>query len=287
MAADRIIDDYAGAGSPQAQPGQRRARSLTALLAKPFTNRRSRRRLLSLLCGFLLWELSVVVFDVSSLVVSPPSAIAVRFVELVRLGELQEHLRVSAVQFALGYFGCAALAIPMGLAIGRIEWLRDTFDPWITALYATPSISLAPLFIIWLGFGTTSKAFIIGLLAFFPIIINTIVGVESVTSQYDEVASAFKADRVEQFVKVIFPGALAYIFAGMRLAIGRGLVGLVVADLFGARAGLGYMILRAAQLVRTVDVLVATIVLAVLGVLLTAALGALQRSVCHWQKVDA
>ena len=255
-------------------------------LARPFTHQRSRRALASLVVGFLLWEASVHVFDISALIFSPPSAIARRFVTLVDDGTLQKNLSVSMTQFSLGYFGCAFVAIPLGLAIGKSAWLRDVLDPWISALYATPSISLAPLFIIWLGFGTTSKAFIVGLLSFFPILINTTAGVDSVAQKYEEVGGAFRADWIERFVKVVFPGALPFIFAGLRLAVGRGLVGLVVGDLFGSTAGLGHMILRSAQLFDTPGVFVATIVLAMLGVILSAVLGAIQRVVVQWQRVE-
>lgn len=245
---------------------------------------RPRRAILSLIIGLLLWELSVVVFDVSPLIVSPPSEIVVRFGELLSDGSLQANAAVSMTQFAWGYIGCAVLAIPLGLAMGKIDRLRDVLDPWITALYATPTISLAPLFIIWLGFGTPAKACVVALMAFFPMVINTVAGVDGVTKQYEEVADAFGANRLEHFVKVVFPGALPAIFTGMRLGVGRGLVGIVVADLFGATAGLGYMLIRASQLFQTVDVFVVTIVLAMLGVLLTLALSGLQRVVCGWRK---
>lgn len=275
-------DDVGLAGKPAGRP-----RTTLRLLTRPATNKRSRRALLSLGVGFGLWELSVLVFDVSPLIVAPPSVLAQRFAELIGNGTLIRHTRISMVQFSIGYFGCALFAIPLGLAMGRFERLRDMLDPWISALYATPSISLAPLFIIWLGFGTTAKAFIVALLAFFPIVINTTAGVDSVSQRFEEVASAFRADRFEHFAKVMFPGALPYIFAGLRLAIGRGLVGLVVADLFGSTAGLGHMILRAAQLFNTADVFVATIVLAMIGVTLTSILKALQNTICSWQSVGS
>lgn len=245
--------------------------------------RRTRRAVLSILTGLLLWEFSIPIFDINGLVLSPPTKIFGRFIELLADGSIQKHIYTSFSQFALGYIFCALTAIPLGLAMGKIERLRDFLDPWISALYATPTISLAPLILIWLGLGLQAKAVIVALMAFFPMVINTVAGVDSVTKQYEEIALAFRASRLEQFVKLVFPGALPFIFAGLRLAIGRGIVGVVVADLFGATQGLGYLLIQASQLFNTVDVFVVTVILAGMGVLLTLLLGVFQRLLCGWQ----
>lgn len=242
---------------------------------------------LSVVAGLVLWEAVVFVFDMNPLLVSPPTTIYRRFVELTATGELIGHVLASARAFALGYVGCALLAIPLGLAMGSVDRLRQVLDPWIAALYATPSIALAPVFIIWLGFGIASKAGIVALVAFFPIVINSTAGVDALEKQYHDVADAFGANGWERFYKILLPGSLPFIFAGLRLGIGRGLVGLVVADFFGARAGLGYLILRASQTFNTADLFVGTIILAVSGVLLTALLRGLESTVSPWRRAIA
>lgn len=246
----------------------------------------SRRGILSLVIGLLLWEGSVHLFNVNPLLVSPPSVVGQRFWELLAAGELIHDIRVSAVQFSIGYFVCAALAIPLGLLMGLQRLVRDVLNPWVIALYATPSIALAPLFIIWLGFGISAKAFIVALVAFFPIVINTMAGVDSLPSEYRDVAEAFKANRFEQFAKVLFPGSMPFIFAGLRLAVGRGLVGLVVGDLFGSQAGLGHLILQASQTFNTADVFVGAIVLALSGVMLTAVVTWLELRLSPWRRLS-
>lgn len=247
----------------------------------------TRRGLVSIAVGLALWEGAVWLFDINPLLLSPPSLIARRFWQLMTSGELFSHVSVSAVQFALGYVGCALFAIPLGLALGLSERLRHALDPWVSALYATPSISLAPLFIIWLGFGISSKAFIVALVAFFPILINSTAGVDNIPNEYKEVAGAFGANAWERFSKLFFPASLPFIFAGLRLAVGRGLVGLVVGDLFGARAGLGYLILKASQTFNTADLFVGTIVLALSGVALTALLRRLELAMSPWRRSSA
>lgn len=238
----------------------------------------------SVVGGLLLWETLVRGLDASTLLIAPPSAILERLVEMARDGELWEHSSVSAKQFFLGYVGCALIAVPLGLLMGSVKALRRVLEPWISALYATPSIALAPLFIIWLGFGISSKAAIVALVAFFPIVINTIAGVDSLERHYFDVGYAFSANRRELFVKVLLPGCVPWVFTGLRLASARGLVGLVAADLFGARAGLGYLILISAQRFDTTTLFAATTVLAVSGVLINTGLVRLEHYVSPWRR---
>jgi NitT/TauT family transport system permease protein len=233
--------------------------------------------------GLLLWEAATVIFGVNPLVVAPPSEIANAFGVLYQSGDLIVHFTTSLRQFAAGFVIAGLLGVVVGLLMGQFRYFRYTAEPWVLALYATPSIGLAPLLIIWLGFGFAAKAFIVALVAFFPVVINTLAGVEGLAREWRDVAVAYKADASERFLKMALPGALPYIFAGLRLAIGRGLVGIVVADFFGAQQGLGFLILQGAQRFRTADVFVGTIVLAVLGVVLTLLIMYVERLICPWR----
>lgn len=239
--------------------------------------------LLSIVGGFALWEAMVAVFDMNRLIVSPPSQIWDAFLELEEGGVLWGHVRTSLNQFAVGYVGAAALGVLVGLLVGQFRIVRNVLEPWILALYATPNIALAPLFIVWLGFGFSAKASIIAFVAFFPVAINTIAGVDGLQQEWHDVASAFRANAWERFSKVNIPGALPYIFTGLRLGIGRAVVGIVVADFFGASEGLGFLILRSAQIFRTADIFVATIALAAMGVLFTGVLRMVERVASPWR----
>ncbi|NMH97325.1 ABC transporter permease [Pseudonocardia acidicola] len=242
-----------------------------------------RRGLVSVVVVFALWEAAVRVFRPSTVIIVAPSAIAQSFWQLTLSGELLRHFWVSMYQFMLGYLVAVAIAIPLGLFMGASRRAHDYGDPWLTALYATPSVALAPLFVVWLGFGDAAHVSIIALVAFFPVIINTIDGVHAVERDLREVGIAFRANRREVFGRIDLPGSLPYIFTGLRLALARALVGIVVADLFGAQAGLGYLILTSSQLFQTGAVFVGVFVLAALGVVLTWALRALQRKLTPWQ----
>ena len=242
-----------------------------------------RRGVVSVVAVFALWEIAVRVFEPSTVIIVGPSTIVASFWELSVSGELWEHFTVSMTQFVLGYLLAVAMAIPLGLFMGASRRAHDYGDPWLTALYATPSVALAPLFVIWLGFGNVAHVAIIALVAFFPVIINTIDGVHAVERDLREVGIAFRASRREVFSRIDLPGSLPYIFTGLRLALARALVGIVVADLFGAQAGLGYLILTSSQLFQTGKVFVGVIVLAALGVGFTVGLRALQKKLTPWQ----
>lgn len=239
----------------------------------------------SVIVGLGIWEGVYRLFHVSPLVLAPPSAVAAEFVALAQAGTLANDIAVSAKQFFLGYTVASLFAVGMGLLLGINARFRYVANPWVQALYATPTVSLAPLFIIWLGFGLLSKAMIVGLLVFFPVLINTSEGVRSLDAHLVDVASAFGTNRTEFFWKVVLPATQPHIFTGLRLAVARGIIGLVVGDLFGSNQGLGYLILNASQLFNTPMLFVGTVILAVAGVMLTGLLSVAERLVSPWTRV--
>jgi NitT/TauT family transport system permease protein len=139
-------------------------------------------------------------------------------------------------------------------------------EPWMNGLYATPTIALAPLFLLWFGIDIWSKVAVVFLSALFPIVINTATGIESTDRNVLEAARSFNASRNQVFTKVLIPSAIPFIVAGMRLAVGRGIVGVVVGELFAARAGLGFLIITASQVFDTAGLFVGVVVLAVAGI---------------------
>jgi NitT/TauT family transport system permease protein len=155
-------------------------------------------------------------------------------------------------------------------------------NPWISGLYATPIIALAPLFILWFGIGIWSKVAVVASLVLFPVIINTDAGVRNADRQLIEAVRSFGASKLQLFTKVSLPAALPFILAGLRLGVGRGLIGVVVGELFGARAGLGFMITQAAEVFNMPQLFAGVVVLAAAGIVLTAAFQALERHLVPW-----
>jgi ABC-type nitrate/sulfonate/bicarbonate transport system permease component len=233
-----------------------------------------------------LWELSARLFVANNLFFAPLSAVAVRAGELWASGELQTHIWVSFIEFAGGYALSVVVGILLGIVLAESTLVRGLVDPWISMLYATPIIALGPLFILWLGIGVGSKIAIVFLTAVFPILINTVTGLTNTDRNLIEVARSFGATSRQIYTKVRLPAAIPFIIAGLRLSVARALVGVVVAELFGARAGLGFLILNAAQAFDTAGLFVGVIVLAVAGVVSVELLKWLELKLAPWRAQD-
>lgn len=211
-----------------------------------------------------------------------PSAILRAGVALVQAGELQFYLQASLVVLTLGLALAVLVGIPTGVAMARWPVLEHAADPYINALYATPTVALIPIVVLWLGFQTKAKVILVFLFCVFPILINTYQGVRSVDRNLLEVARAFCSTEWRTWRDVMLPSSLPFVLAGIRLAIGRGLVGMVVAEFYTSVTGLGYMIVQYANTFRTDRLFVPIVVLMMLGVSLTALLRRLERRIAPW-----
>ncbi len=163
--------------------------------------------------------------------------------------------------------------------------VNDVLTPWVSALYAAPIIALAPVIIIWFGVGIMSKVAVVFIMVVFPLIINTQAGLESTDRRLLLVARSFCGSSLRVFTTVSLPSAAPFIVAGMRLAVGRGLVGVVIGELFGARAGLGNLITTASSVFDMPTLFVAVVTLAAAGVVLTASLRSLELRLAAWREV--
>lgn len=239
---------------------------------------------ISIVVGLCLWQGAVWAFNLDPLVISPPSEIIQLLGSMAGDGTLWPHVATSLKSFTVGLVSMIIIGVPLGLIMGMNKATRDFLQPWITGLYAVPNLALAPLFIIWLGFGLSAKAAIVALVAFFPIVINAKAGVMRLDAHHTEVGRSFGSNGWEDFWKIVLPACIPSIATGIELAIGRGLVGVVVGDLFGARSGLGYLLLRGAQTFDTPTVFVATVTLAALGLIFTAIVKTIERLASPWAR---
>ncbi len=238
---------------------------------------------LSFAIAIALWELCARVFVANNLFLTPLSTIAARAGELWATGELQSHIYTSFIEFAGGFALSVVVGIVLGIILAEFPLICGLVDPWISMLYATPIIALGPLFILWLGIGVVSKIAIVFLVAVFPILINTVSGLTTTDRTLIEVAQSFGANARQIYTKVRLPAAIPFIIAGLRLSVARALVGVVVAELFGARAGLGFLILNSAQSFDTAGVFVGVIILAIAGVLSVEALKWIEFKLAPWR----
>jgi NitT/TauT family transport system permease protein len=239
---------------------------------------------LSVAGGLLIWEVVSRFLIANALFLAAPTQIVQAIYRLSLSGELERHIRISAAEFALGYVVASALGIAVGFGMASSVRFKQAAQPWISGLYATPTIALAPLFILWLGIGIWSKVLVVIFLVLFPVAINTEAGLRTTSDRLIEMLRSFGATPRQIFFKVSLPSAVPFILAGLKLGIGRGLIGVVVAELFGARAGLGQLISQAADAFNMPELFAGVVVLAVAGIVMTAGFGLLEKRLVPWTK---
>jgi ABC-type nitrate/sulfonate/bicarbonate transport system permease component len=222
---------------------------------------------MSIIAGLILWHIvaAVIVRD-TSIIVSPLAVLRTGYEMLFVTGELYPHLFASSRIFVYGF----ALAIAVGTILGFLMALspivRDYVNPWMATLYTTPRIAFAPVLLLWFGIGGGSKVAIVFLGCVFPILINSYYGMRVVNREFVELARSFRLSRRALFFKILLPAAVPFILAGIRLAIGRGLTGVAIAEWFGATEGLGYLIFFAGQTLNIPVLFVGVAAFAVIGI---------------------
>ena len=237
----------------------------------------------SVIGGILLWEIVARWVIQDKLFLVAPTVMIVRAMELIKTGELQEHTITSGLEFVIGFGLASIVGILGGLLIGVNRTARSISAPWISAMNSTPTVALSPLLILWFGLGLSSKVVVVFIVSVFSVLVNTQAGVEDADPRLIETARAFGAKRWQIFLKILLPASVPYIVAGLRLGVGRALVGVVVAELFGATSGLGYMITTASQIFDMAALFTAISILAVAGVLSTELIRIIERRIAPWR----
>lgn len=259
----------------------------TASVRKVASGRRRRQfmlnvaiRTVSLISVLVIWQIYGAKVDPS--LFTTPIAIFHAGVEMIGSGELWEYLAPSLVVLVIGLSLAAIVGIVVGLLLARFWVLDVAFGVYITFLYSIPSVALVPLIVLWAGFETSAKVLILFLFAFFPMAINTYQGVKNVDSKLLEVGRSFRCSERQLWTNIVLPGALPFIVTGLRLAVGRGLIGMVLADLYTAISGIGYLIVRTASTYQVDKMFVPIVALGLLGVMLTAGVRFVEIHVAPW-----
>jgi ABC-type nitrate/sulfonate/bicarbonate transport system permease component len=222
--------------------------------------------------------------EVDPIFASYPSAIAKAAVHLSSSGDLLEAFLQSMKALVVGYFAAVVFGIALGLILGRYRTAESGLGIYVYAADSTPLIALIPLFVLWLGLGFSVKVLIIFVLAVSPIVMNTWSGVKSVPRTLIELGDAFVASDSDVMRKIILPATLPYIMTGMRLAVGRSIIGMVVAEFFTSISGLGGLILKSGEGLETADMFVPVILLMILGLSLSNLVSWLEHKVAPWQR---
>ncbi|WP_434179355.1 ABC transporter permease [Bacillus thuringiensis] len=213
----------------------------------------------------IIWQLAGVFGLVSKTVLPTPLDIFLAFQELIKTGELFGHLSISVFRAAAGFFIGGGLGIILGTIVGFSTRSEQYLDPSVQMLRTVPHLAVAPLFVLWFGFGETSKVLLIADGAFFPLYVNAFLGIRGVNSKLFDVARVLEFSKRKLITKLILPSALPNLLLGARLSLGVAWVSLVVAELMGSTEGIGYMIMDARQFSNTDIVFVGIIIFAFVG----------------------
>jgi NitT/TauT family transport system permease protein len=241
---------------------------------------RTQRILLSFLLLFLLWEGAVRLFRVPTYLLPPPSVILLDF--LGRWHRVMQNTLITTQEIVAGYLTAVLVSIPLALLIAYSRFLEETVYPLIVFFQIVPKIAIAPLFIIWFGFGFTPKLLLVFLLSFFPIVVSSIAGFKSVDAEILDLARSTGASPWMMFRKIRMPYALPSIFTGLKVAAALSATAAVVAEFVASDKGLGYLLLEFNGNLNTSMVFATIVVLSIVGLLVYYVVELIERILIPW-----
>jgi NitT/TauT family transport system permease protein len=239
--------------------------------------------ILGVISVLAVWELAVAAGWIRTSMMSSPTIVWDRIITELGGERLLPSLLVTFRAYLIGLGLATLIGIPIGFLGGWSKRASFLLEPWLAALNATPTVAIVPLIIIWLGIGQTSKVFIVFLFAIFPYAFNTMVGVRQAEAEFVDVAKSFGASRSKLITSIVLPGLVPYLMTAARLAVGRALIGVVVAELVASNTGLGFLISIAAGTFDTPLLIVAVLFVGGFGVIMTELMKSIERRFDRWR----
>ena len=233
---------------------------------------------------FLAWELYVSLSGISRFILPPPSRIWGAFIELLQTPSTLRHALITVQETLFGFAIAIFIGVGLGTLLGKIGWLERAMHPFVVATQVVPKIALVPLFILWFGFGMTSKVVIAAVLSFFPILTNTILGVKSVARGHREVMQSLNAGRWSSFFLLELPSSLPYILTGMEVGIVLATIGAVVGEYLGGSQGLGSLAVETLNALQVDTLFAVILLLTLIGLALYLAIATLRRFIIPWHE---
>ncbi|MDM0066872.1 ABC transporter permease [Variovorax sp. J31P207] len=273
----------APATAPLPQPATRPGRWLSS---------RAAQSLLLLLALLAVWEFGVRVFNVPKFLVPPFSDVVAALWRGLAAAPMAKdglwfHTAITLAEILLGFFIGSGIGLALGVAIAQMPRIEAVLQPYVAAFQSLPKVAVAPIIIMWLGFGISSKVAIVCMLTFFPVLVTSIAGFKAIDPDRIDLLRTLSATPWQIFRKAKFPSALPYIFAGLDMAASFAVVGAIVGEFVGAQAGLGVLILQMDAQMDTGGSFSVFIVLSLIGIVLTALLRRVQQRVLHWMPVES
>ena len=232
---------------------------------------------------FGFWQFGSMAGFIDPLFFSSPAEIVTAAIAEVQVPRFWEDVRYSLSEVTIGFVASLVLAVPLGLAIGWYRRLSYTFDPWLNFFNAIPRPALIPLVVLWVGLGIEMKIIIVFLGGFFSILLPTVEGVRTVEPQLLDVARSFRASSRRLFTSLVIPATVPFIATGVRLALGRLLIGVIVAELYAQTQGLGVMIGKSAESLQSDRMMFGILLFTLMGVITTEAAVRVERRLQRWR----
>jgi NitT/TauT family transport system permease protein len=233
---------------------------------------------------FAVWQIGSMLGLIDALFFSSPRDVLAAAVNEVQVPRFWEDVRYSLTEVTVGFVASIGLAVPLGIAIGWYRRVSFTFDPWLNFFNAIPRPALIPLVVLWVGLGIEMKIIIVFLGGFFSILLPTVEGVRTVDRQLLNVAQSFRASNRRLFTSVVIPATVPFIATGVRLALGRLLIGVVVAELYAQTQGLGVLIGRSADNLQSDRMMFGILLFTLMGVATTEVAGRVERHLQRWRQ---
>ncbi|MET1033870.1 MAG: ABC transporter permease [Arthrobacter sp.] len=233
---------------------------------------------------FAVWEIAVRTLNVSPLILPPPSQVFGNLQRLLLMPSTWQNVQVTVTEIVLGFtFGVIA-GVVVGVTLGKLPLVEASVRPLIIALEVVPKVALIPLFVIWFGFGMTTKVIIAGLLAFFPVMLNVLLGVRSVDRGHRDVMQSINASKWQTFVNLEVKSMMPHVFAGMETAIVLAVIGTIVGEYLGGNEGLGYMVVRTLNELNAPALFAVILMLATVGLIMYFIVTSFKRFVIPWHE---
>lgn len=232
----------------------------------------------------LLWQVGAATGFLPQRYTSSPTAVIATAARLLANGELIHDTSVTLIEFSIGMAAAVSVGIPVGLAAGWYRRFQYALEPYLAALYATPSLALLPLLVLWFGIGIRSTTVLVVISAFFPIVINVMQGVKTVDVALLRMARSFGAGQGRIFREIVLPATVPFLASGLQLGVARGLIGVIVGEMYAAsNGGLGYMIAVSGSTLAVDQMFVAVVIVTAIGILLLGATRGFERRLQHWK----
>jgi NitT/TauT family transport system permease protein len=239
---------------------------------------------ISILGGLAVWEILARLLLENELLIPPPSSVVRSFWNLSVSGQLNKHFAATLIEFAYGFSTACVIGVVIGYFMGMYKRFDEVMEPWIATFYSIPIITVVPLIIIWFGIGMVSKVIVVFKITAVAIILNTAAGIKNLDPVWLELAKSLRLSGWETTYKIRVPGALPYIITGMRLGVGRALLGVIVAELMAANAGLGYLLRDSSETWDSPKLFVTVFVLAAMGLISFNLIKRFERRMAPWRQ---